>query len=93
MFPRHSLAPSPEPGDVAVVYHTYRGLIFWSLQEEHRFFAPPDDALRLLKRLLRFNLTWGLLSYGVVFIPFLSIASYFAQKSSIESQLHAQDSK
>jgi hypothetical protein len=77
---------SPEPGDVLLVYHTYRGFLVWVAQDEHRLYATPDDALKLLGRFLRFNLTWGLLSYGVLFIPIFSIASYFAQKRSIASQ-------
>ena len=41
----------------------------------------------LLARLLRFNLTWGMLSYGLLFVPFLAIGNYLAQKRSIEKQL------
>ena len=77
---------SPEPGDVECVYHTYRGLFLWVTQDEHRFFATAEDAERLLGRLLRFNLTWGLLSYGMFFIPFLAIGNYYAQIKSIPSR-------
>ena len=78
-----------QAGDVSFVYHTYRGFLIWAVQEEHRVIAPPDDALILLKRLLRFNLTWGMMSYGMLFIPLLASAAYFAQKRSIKQQQRA----
>ena len=79
------------PGDVCVVYHTYRGFLVWFVQEEHFICAPPDDARLLLKRLLRFNLTWGLFSYGLLFVPLLSLGNYYAQKRSIETQQRSQN--
>lgn len=83
-----TLREAPEPGDVYVVYHTYRGFLLWCMQSEHRFAAPPAEALLVLKRLLRFNLTWGMMSYGLLFVPFFAIGNYFAQKRSIEHQTH-----
>jgi hypothetical protein len=80
----------PEPGDVKFIYHTYRGLLLWFTQTEHRVFAHPEDAEKLLKRLLRFNLTWGMLSYGFVFIPVVSYGNYRAQLRSIRQQAEAQ---
>jgi hypothetical protein len=80
------LHKSPMAGDVRFVYHTYRGLLFWVKQDEHRVIAPAEDAERLLGRLLRFNLTWGMLSYGMVFIPFLAVGNYNAQRKSIRQQ-------
>ena len=77
---------TPQPGDVCFVYHTYRGFLLWFVQDEHRVCAPPDDARLLLNRLLRFNLTWGMLSYGLLFVPLLAIGNYYAQKRSIEKQ-------
>jgi len=47
----------PAPGDVNVVFHTYHGFIAFWIQTEHRFYAPPDQALELLRRLNRFNWT------------------------------------
>ena len=81
-----NLHESPEPGDVEIVYHTYRGFLVWFVQDEHCIYAPPADARLLLTRLLRFNLTWGMLSYGLLFVPLLAIGNYYAQKRSIESQ-------
>src|SRR5262245_14888744 len=52
------LHDQPQSGDVQLVYHTYRGFLLWGVQAEHRITAPPDEAERLLGRLLRFNLTW-----------------------------------
>ena len=75
-----------QPGDVAFVYHTYRGFLIWFVQDEHRIFARPDDAVRLLGRLLRFNLTFGMMSYGLAFVPFVAIGNYIAQKRSIQGQ-------
>lgn len=76
----------PAPGDVSFVYHTYRGLLIWVTQDEHVCFAPPHDAEILLKRLLTFNLTWGMLSYGLLFVPFLAIGNYRTQLKSIRAQ-------
>ena len=80
------LHDSPQRGDVCFVYHTYRGFLLWFTQSEHRVCAPPADARLLLKRLLRFNLTWGMLCRGLLFVPFLAIGNYYAQKRSIEKQ-------
>lgn len=80
------LHETAQPGDVYFVYHTYRGFLVWFVQDEHRVCAPPEDARVLLTRLLRFNLTWGMLSYGLLFVPLLAIGNYFAQKRSIEKQ-------
>lgn len=76
----------PQPGDVFFVYHTYRGFRIWAIQTEHRVNAPADQALMLLKRLLRFNLTWGMMSAGMLFIPFVSLGNYYAQRRAIERQ-------
>lgn len=83
------LRTSPGPGDVELVYHTYCGLLLWVTQTEHRVYAPPDDARALLGRLLRYNLTWGLLSYGLLLIPPISYANYVIQKRSIARQRDA----
>lgn len=69
----------PERGDVRITYHTYHGFIAWFTQTEHRVVLPPSDARKLLGRLLRFNLVWGLVTAGVVFIFPLAIFNYFAQ--------------
>lgn len=78
--------PGPAPGLVAVVFHTYYGIIAFVTQTEHRFWAPPDDAHEALRRLHRFNLTWGMLAYGVLFIPLFSYGNYLAQRSAIRRQ-------
>jgi hypothetical protein len=83
------LHQDPQPGDVLLVYHTYRGLLLWVTQDEHRVLAPAADAERLLGRLLRFNLTWGMLSCGLLFIPFLAVGNYYAQRRSIREQSNA----
>ena len=78
-----------KPGDVYFVYHTYRGLLLWFTMSEHHVSAPAADAQRLLRRLLWFNLTWGMLSYGMIFIPLLAIGNYFSQKRAIRDQMAA----
>lgn len=77
----------PESGDVQCVYHTYRGLLIWFTQDEHRIIGPPEAAIALLKRLLRFNLTWGMMSYGFLFIPIFAITNYLVQRRAIERQI------
>lgn len=65
--------PVPQYGDVLLEFHTYHGLIAWFTQTGHRVYLSPDDARKLLGRLLRFNLTWGLVTPGSLFIPPLAI--------------------
>ena len=76
----------PVAGDVTLTYHTYHGLIAWFTQTPHYVSLPPDHARILLGRLFRFNLTWGLLTYGALFIPPLAVWNYFTQRRSISSQ-------
>lgn len=76
----------PQPGDVCFRYHTYRGFLLWFVQTEHVVVAPLADAERLLGRLLRYNLTWGLLSYGMLFILPLACGNYVIQKRSMRRQ-------
>ncbi len=77
-----------EKGDVEVVYHTYRGLLIWCTQQEHRAYGSPEEVRLYLSRLLRFNLTWGLLSAGALIIPMLAVGNYYAQLRSIDKQAH-----
>lgn len=76
----------PELGDVKFEYHTYRGFLLWWTQTEHQVAAPPNEARRLLKRLLRFNLTWGLLTGMILILPFLAVGNYYAQLRAIARQ-------
>jgi hypothetical protein len=77
---------NPVQGDVHLIYHTYRGFFLWYVQREHHIFAPPADAKVLLGRLLRYNLTWGMLSKAMLFVPFLAVGNYVAQKRSLRRQ-------
>ncbi len=83
------LRETVQPGDVTFVYHTYRGVLVCTVQEEHQIAADPDTARTLLKRLLRYNLTWGMRTNAIVFIPLLAVGNYFTQKSSIARQERA----
>jgi hypothetical protein len=76
----------PARGDVVIEYHTYHGVIAWVTQSPHQVALPPEQARELLARLLRFNLTWGMTSKGFLFIPFLAIGTYLAQRRSISRQ-------
>ena len=83
------LAASSEPqasNDVRLVFHTYHGFLVDFIQTEHAVFLPPDDARELLRRLNRFNLTWGLLCRGALFVYFLSPLNRIAQSRSIRRQ-------
>jgi hypothetical protein len=77
---------SPQIGDVALVYHTYHGVLAWFTQTEHRVYLPPEQARALLGRLFRFNLVWGLTARGGLLVPPLSLMNYVAQRRSISAQ-------
>lgn len=81
-----TIHPVPQTGDVVLAYHTYHGFIAWFTQTHHYVFLSPEDARTLLGRLLRFNLIWGLVTPGALFIPPLAILNYFAQRRSIVAQ-------
>jgi len=74
------------PGLVAVVFHTYWGMIAFVDQHEHRFWAPPDDAREALGRLHRFDMIWGFFVHAALLIPIVSFGNYLAQKRSISKQ-------
>lgn len=76
----------PQPGDVILSYHTYHGFIAWFTQTPHQVALPPAEARKLLGRLLRFNLSWGLVTPGAIFIPALVILNYYEQRRSIAAQ-------
>ena len=74
---------TPDADRVEFVFHTYDGFLFFVAQREHRFRLPPKSPRELLWRLHKFNLTWGLLAYGVLIIPLLSYGNYLSQKGRI----------
>lgn len=76
-------------GDVILRYHSYRGFLIWVVQTEHVVVAPVEDAQRLLGRLLRYNLTWGLFCAGGLLALPLSCGNYLAQKRSIRLQANS----
>ena len=81
-----TVAPAAAPGLVAVVFHTYSGLLVFVKQTEYRFWASPADARNALWRLHKYNLTRGFFAYGALVIPLLSIGNYVAQKRRITQQ-------
>jgi hypothetical protein len=87
VYTEFQLSTAPRSGDVAVVFHTYHGLVAWFTQTEHRVFVSGVDAKRLLNRFARFNLTWGLFTWGAIFVPVLTLFNYFAQRRSVSRQI------
>lgn len=85
-FSNLSIHAAPQPGDVIITFHTYYGFIAWFTQTTHHVALPPQDARVLLGRLLRFNLTWGLFTWGAFFVPILSAINYLQQRRSIARQ-------
>jgi len=77
--------PGPGPGLVSVIFHTYYGLVAFQ-QTEHRFWAPPAVAREALRRMHRYNLRWGMFTYGVLLILLLSYGNLLAQRRSIDRQ-------
>jgi hypothetical protein len=80
--------PANDRGAVRVVYHTYHGFLLWYTETEHRATLPPDEATELLCRLLRFNLSWGLVARGGIFIAPLAVYNWIVQKHSITKQVN-----
>lgn len=76
----------PRSGDVTFVYHTYRGCLLWVVEDEHCVAARPEDAYELLGRLLRFNLTWGLLSRYLILAPVAAVSNYSEEWHSLRDQ-------
>ena len=76
----------PEPDDVELKYETYHGVVVWVTASQHTVYLPPDQARTLLKRLLRFNFTWGFFAYGALILPLLSLGNYWSQVRRIRRQ-------
>ncbi len=80
-----TISQTPASGLVAVVFHTYNGILHARIVE-HRFWATPDDARLILARLNWFNFKWGFFAHGAVLIPLLSIGNYWTQLARIKKQ-------
>lgn len=76
-------AASQKPGMVRFVFHRYSGFPVVTRQSKYDTILPIDDAEALLKKLVRHNLTWGLLVYGGVFVPIFTFFEWRAQKKRI----------
>jgi len=74
-------------GDVAVEFDTYFGMLGGGYVWKHRVFLPSNEAETLLKRLHSFNLRWGWLSPGGLFVPFLSLWKYRSQQKAVRLQV------
>lgn len=71
---------------VGIVFHTCYGVLLFSVHNTHSLRLSAPAAERLLRRLHRFNCTWGLLARAGLFVPFASRSEYKAQLRSIEEQ-------
>jgi hypothetical protein len=90
LFDNSDISQHNSAGRVEVVFHTYYGLVAFVTQTEYHFWADPEEALRILWKLHKYNCTWGLLAYGAVVIPLISYANYIMQKRSIRHQLMSE---
>lgn len=79
------------PGDVVLLYHTYHGFLVFVVMTPHYATLPYADARRLLRRLLWFNCTWGLLAYCGLIIPVIGAINYLLQRRSIALQFAAHE--
>ncbi len=77
----------PRHGDVELKYETYHGFVAWVSCTRVHVWMPSDEARVLLRRLLRFNFTWGLLAAGAALLPLLSLGNYWAQSHCIRKQV------
>ena len=71
------------PGKVRFVFHKYSGFLIWVREYSYDTVLPLDDAEALLKKLVRHNMTWGLLVYGGPFVPLFTFFEWRAQKRRI----------
>jgi hypothetical protein len=76
----------PVPGSVAVIFHSYYGLLFYVSQTRHEFTLLPADAKELLSRLRSFNRSWTRYSPGALYVPALTEVEYRTQLRSISRQ-------
>jgi hypothetical protein len=77
----------PQPGEVRLIFHTYSGLLVYTIQRTHDLVLPADQAQILLGRMHKHNLTRGLLAYLPFFIVILSSIEYHAQSKKIAAAL------
>jgi hypothetical protein len=72
--------------EVVFKFTTYTGFGIWLVQSTRVYALPHDVAARVLKRLLRHNMTIGLIGPGLVFVPFLSLMEYWQRQREIARQ-------
>jgi hypothetical protein len=70
---------------VDVEFHTYHGILLFTVETRHELQLSPEAAEILLKRFRRFNVMWGLLSHAC---PFVLLGSEYraALRSIFEQQ-------
>jgi hypothetical protein len=72
---------------VEIEFYTHHGLLFWTTETKHQLTLPYEKAGELLRRLHRFNLKWGILAYGALFIPFISLFNCWSQRRRMRRQM------
>ena len=80
-------AGPPAPGEVRLTFHTYSGFLIFADQRKHDRVLPAEQARILLNRMLKHNLTWGLLAYVALFHPIVSLIEYRKQSANIAAAL------
>jgi hypothetical protein len=79
--------------NVVFGFHTYWGFLVYFVQQYHCESMPADRAIYVLRRLHRFNVTYGLFCPGAIFIPLLSWWHYHAELRNIRRQLVKQETE
>ncbi|HTW93487.1 MAG TPA: hypothetical protein VMD30_01755 [Tepidisphaeraceae bacterium] len=72
-----------EPGKVRLIFHAYTGYVLSFAEQTYDTVLSVDDAEILLKRLVRHNLTRGLLFYGGPLVPVFTYFEYRDQKRKL----------
>ena len=69
---------------VHVQFHTYSGFFVYTVQTKHDLVIPELIAHAVLKRFHRYNLIYGTIACGAVFVPILSYFELRRQRKSLK---------
>ena len=83
-FREFSWRQMPSPGDAEFKFPVYVGMLGQGEETIYHFWLPLSDATVLLKRLHRFNCTWGWLMLGPL-APIFSTVEYFSALSRLKN--------
>jgi hypothetical protein len=82
------MSGAPTSGTVQFTFHKYSGFLIFVRQRRFDLVLPISEAEVLLKRLVRHNLTWGLLVYGGPIVPIFTYFEWCSQKKRIAAAQH-----